>query len=352
MYYRFRDESLRKSDYLIGEAQRYFRDFTGQPYISNAIIPSTIDSLGIPQSQTKIVFSSRHEAMYLYFARLVKPIWKHFVFKKETLVPGGKEKVVATLMHEDIFSLRNKLSSLAGFLKKYFSLHSVSLRQISNLLSSRFSGFSQTSRTDYSFNAGAYGNPTVVDPNALNQEHSSVQNLMSMLHQVIEALSFVKLLMDGRVSEIVSSIKSEEKDKMVSLTYETLITSEQGRAYAKTLITAYVNKKIGESQDIEELTQLLRHNCPSFYTPEDVIMHKATELLERTLKYTGPEASPALHEALRLFKMVANLFTKDQLSDVMNKLVDLRFHVGAADLALAVAAHNVDNSYVREPLLL
>jgi nuclear pore complex protein Nup155 len=158
----------------------------------------------------------------------------------------------------------------------------------------------------------------------------------------VEALNFVQVLVDRGLSEVVSSLPRHDKDSLVTLTYEGLVTQPLGRDLVRNLITCMINRDIREHREVDHIAQELRRRCPSFFSADELLLHKAKESLERARRLPpGDEQETELQFSLVNFKKVVRIIDLETLASMMEKYMDphLRRHPAAADLALACAAH-------------
>lgn len=81
-------------------------------------------------------------------------------------------------------------------------------------------------------------------------EHSSLNALRLLLVQSVEAISFVLLLIDYQLSDIVAMCDPDTQSKLLSLTFRDLLTKKQGREIARSLISAVINQQIGRQMSV------------------------------------------------------------------------------------------------------
>jgi len=100
---------------------------------------------------------------------------------------------------------------------------------------------------------------------AWDQEELSLHGLQALLKQAIEAISFILLLNDYKMSEIIvryvipPSVKTGLTDRRCdqntqatinSLTFQSLFTSVDGRDVARRLVTALIEMQIGQEMGV------------------------------------------------------------------------------------------------------
>lgn len=88
------------------------------------------------------------------------------------------------------------------------------------------------------------GRSSQTDP-AYLAEQNSIASLRVLLVQSVEAISFILLLIDYRISNIIASCSPELQSTFLSLTYQELLTSKKGRDTARGLVSVIINQQIG-----------------------------------------------------------------------------------------------------------
>lgn len=77
-------------------------------------------------------------------------------------------------------------------------------------------------------------------------EQASVQQLRGLLGRTIEAISFVLLLIDYRISGLIDQCDKDAQDLIASLTYEDLIATDRGLSVSRALVNVIINSQIGQ----------------------------------------------------------------------------------------------------------
>ena len=156
---------------------------------------------------------------------------------------------------------------------------------------------------------------------------------------MIEGISFVLVLFDERIAEVVISLSGETRQQVRTLTYEGLFSTPRGRYLAKELVKAIVNRNIANGSNVEVVAEALRRRCGSFCSADDVKIFKAQELLKRASE-AGSESEfgrNLLNEGLNLFKQVASNLPMQQLQWAVQQFIAMQFYAGAIQLSLNVA---------------
>lgn len=85
-----------------------------------------------------------------------------------------------------------------------------------------------------------------VEHDAWKAETTSVSHLQALLGRTVEAISFVLLLIDYHLGDLVTQCDRETQVILSTLTFEDLITSENGLRVSRTLVNVIINSQIGQ----------------------------------------------------------------------------------------------------------
>ncbi|KAH8915057.1 nucleoporin-domain-containing protein [Atractiella rhizophila] len=264
-------------------------------------------SQGSLSSDGKVAFSGRHEALAICLARLLRPIWK----EKVVVQTAQNLPVTSAVPEKTLIMVQRDLSALQSFVERDWQLF--------------------TAIVDQRRHAGQER-----DSNAAEQQ--SLNTLRLLLTQAVEAIAFTLLLIDYQLPNIVAGCTEAIRTGLMSLTYQTLLTTESGREIARSLVNVIINQQIGQQQSIDAISDILQHRCGSFCSAEDVLLYKALESLRRASTLHVPsERNSTLHEALRLLLKATKHLSHEKLLEICNHFNSLHFPSGAIDLALACA---------------
>lgn len=290
-------------------ARRAFIEYGGKP---------TINQNSIAEQNTPAIDSvrpsPRHGGIALYLSRLIRSTW-NVPIAKEVRTPQ-EYKILPAVPIEKLKSVQEDLSALQRFF--------------------------QTNKT---FIKGLSGPDTLSRPGttqeevALQGEHRSLHSLVKFVSDTIEGISFVLVLFDERVEEIVPLLPEPSRPQILQLTFEQLFSTKKGFDLAKELVKAIVNRNIAKGSNVETVAEALRRRCGSFCSAQDVVIFKAQEQLKRASE-AGANAEykrNLLNESLNLFQQVAEKLPRDYLESAVKQFTDLQFYAGAIQLVLSVA---------------
>ncbi|MCJ1313885.1 hypothetical protein MMC25_007565 [Agyrium rufum] len=297
---------------ILEHARNAFIEYGGKPHLNeNAVVDQSVPVIDTVRP------SPRHEGLALYISRLVRSIWKNRISINGTILTAtGFPTILPTVPLEKLRDIQKDLVQLQDFLAQNKTFIEGltgpdALRQVS----------------------------TKQEEIALQAEHRALHSLVLLLGNMIEGVSFVLVLFEERLEEILMALSPETRIQVKELTFEDLFGSMEGKRLAKELVKAIVNRNITNGSNVDTVAEALRRKCGSFCSAEDVILFKAQEQVKRAagLEPSSEFARNLLNESLRLFKQVTTHISMDQLQWAVNQYIPLQFFAGAIQLALDVA---------------
>ncbi|GAA5938722.1 uncharacterized protein JCM15063_004847 [Sporobolomyces koalae] len=280
--------------------------------------PISIDRGGYgaaPSSQAaadnKVIFSGRHEGLALYFARVIRPIWKMKITRPApSAADPGRQ--TSYLPDSVLSSVQHDLMSLRTFIEQEHNLFTH--------LPDSAARMSQDSSSPF------------------QAEQKSLNALRLLLIQSVEAISFILLLIDYQLPEIVSACSPELQKTLSELTYSELLTTKTGRDVARGLVSSVINQQIGRHLSVDAISETLQQRCGSFCSADDVLLYKAIEAMRRAKDTPDSnERTESLRESLRLFTKAARHLSMDRLKEICSEYTSMRYPLGVIDLSLACA---------------
>ena len=305
----FRATNMKDPD-VLEYARKAFIDFGGKPQFNeNSVLDQSMPAIDMVKP------SPRHEGLVLYVTRIVRSIWKAPIVR-ELLSPSGGLLVSLHVPATKLRTVQQQLSVLRDFLEQNRSF-------IEGLAGPEALGRMNTRQEETSLQA----------------EHRALNSVVTLIDNMIEGVSFVLVLSDERMDDIVLSLSQDSRQRLQNLTYEALFSTAGGRGLAKELVKAIVNRNIANGSNVETVAEALRRRCGSFCSPEDVKIFKAQELVRRASE-AGSDSEfgrNVLNESLQLFKQVSRVITKEQLRWAVQQYQAMQFFAGAIQLTLEVA---------------
>ncbi|KAK4699441.1 hypothetical protein P7C70_g6820, partial [Phenoliferia sp. Uapishka_3] len=248
-------------------------------------------------------FSGRHEALVTCFARCIRPIWNAKITRTVSS-PGSPPREESNVSREILSSVGNDLKRLRTF-------------------------FEQSQGIFHVPNGGA-------QEAAYAAERESIASVQRLLVLADEAVSFILLLVDHNIESIISTCPPTVLASLQTLTYQSLINMPTGRAVATVLVRALIDQQIKRQLSIDAISDNLQRKCGSFCSPEDVLLYKAIQAMDRArTPIDEAERDGCLAESLRLFTMAAKFLTTESLTKYCREYNEMQFPNGAIELALA-----------------
>lgn len=281
-------------------ARKVFTRYGGRPKAGDDIVAENLNAIDAVDP------SPRHTSIALYISRQLRSIWTKQIVKVGT-APTGPTATVAVPASK-LHSIQHALSSLKEFFKANKSF-------ISGL-----SGPEALSRVS-----------TKSEEIALQAEHRALHSLVQLVSHTIEGISFVLVLVDERLDEIVATLPAESKQKFLNLTFAELFSTGNGHDIAKELVKGVVSCNIARGSNVETVAQALRRRCGSFCSPEDVVIFRAQEQLKRATE-AGANTELGrnlLNESLGLFMQVADSLPMDYLVAAVDSYIGNQFFAGS-----------------------
>lgn len=295
---------------LVDAARKVFVTQGGKPVLNeNNIVDRTTPTVD------NVSPSPRYYGMTRYISRLLRSVWSAPIVV-EAPNPAGGLLATPSLPLEKIREVQRNLSDLQEFLNKNKNF-------IDGLAGPEALGRVGSKQEEL----------------ALQGEHRALNSLVKLIDDVIEGISFVLVLFDNKVDEILLSLPDQTRQAVRQLTFESLFTSDNGKELAKELVKAIVQRNIAAGSNVETVAESLRRKCGSFCSSDDVIVFKAQELLKRA-EEVGKDSEAGrrqLNESLRLFERVAGSLRMEVLRSAVQKYVALEFWAGSLELVLEVA---------------
>ncbi|KAF5385502.1 hypothetical protein D9757_005350 [Collybiopsis confluens] len=301
---------------LAATAKQAFYDFGEKPIWSERMV------YGKTENQGTAIFSGRREGLALYLARLVRPIWK------TRLVVAGLQPAVK---EDRLTIIQRNLSRLKDLLDKNPHLF-------------------HSSPGDSAVSRG-----TAVEQEAWKAEQASIAQLLSLLTRTVEALSFVLLLSDYQFGEIMAKCDAEIQKLISLLTFEDLITTQNGLTVSRAIVNVIIDQQIGQQISVDTISEILQNRCGSFCSTDDVMLYKAKENIRKAVETSHTSDKQTwLSESLRcavwpiqrrhpndlvprLYIKGARILDLEKLREICGDFQLLSYAKGAVELPLVCA---------------
>ena len=223
-------------------------------------------------------YSDKHDGVYLYFTRIIRPIWFLNAVKTEQFVENNelKEKFTSLLIPNEIYLYVSKLNEVKNFLKEkvQFSIND----DPSNIsIDKRYS----------------------ITNDAHAKERNSLYNLMNLIKHCIEVLGLWKMLCDHQFEIITSMLPIEKQTQLKTMTFRDLFVF--GNEMTSMLASSLVRRCIEDNITTDIISKRLQDVCPSIYKQENALHAKAHEIVMKSKTISNHvERNELLKKALDL----------------------------------------------------
>ncbi|XP_029032284.1 nuclear pore complex protein Nup154 [Osmia bicornis bicornis] len=257
-------------------------------------------------------FSAKHNGLYLYVGRILRPIWNMRCIKQEII--NNKTQISSTITTRQVSWILGLLQALRSFLNKntHITKQHSTTRNIPD-------GFETTI-------ASHYQEPIV-------EERNSLAALKIFITHACEVLELWKILCENNLNNIVNCLSKDQINQFSTATFRDLILI--GHEISSLLIIHLIDSYLGDNASVDIVSQRLREVCPNLYRSEDAVCSKANEIILKAKSCTNPEEKECyLQSALKLCKEVA---PRLNLSAVCQQFVACQFYSGVLELCLCCA---------------
>lgn len=280
-------------------ARRVFIEFGGKAHLTES---ATVEGLSVENVRP----SARHDGIAMYVARLVRSIWNSPVI---TEAPGPAGPILASAQPvPKLQDIQRALLQLQEFLESNKSF-------IDGLAGPEALGRVSSRQEEVE----------------LQGENRALTSLLQMVNNIVEGISFVLVLFEERLEDILALLPNPESQaKVRRLTFQGLFSVKEGKELARELVKAIVNRNIAKGSNVETVAEALRRKCGSFCSSDDVVIFKAQENLKKAadLGANADRGRILLNDSLRLFEQVAKSLSFENLATTVNKYIELEFYAG------------------------
>lgn len=261
----------------------------------------------VPEMQ----FSSKHNALYLYLSRLVRPVWLRIV-------------VTNSSNRDDPFRSSVTSDELGWIMAQLLDFKTFFERQAPLLVNpgSEAQQMHQQSQQPLQ--------------DAFLRERQSLLFLQHLLNHTIQVLGLWRVVCDHQCDSVIKLLSIDEQNLVRGIYFRDLVLSVTGRELCARLIQAIINLYLGDNARTDAISNRLRDSCPSLYNNDDAIASKAQEILIAAKRQSvSREREKMISDAVALCKDVA---AKLNLDVLVGHLVAVHAYVAVVEICLAAAA--------------
>ncbi|XP_023215500.1 nuclear pore complex protein Nup155-like [Centruroides sculpturatus] len=301
---------------------------------------STLQTSAMPVTGPEIVYSGKHNGLFLYFSRILRPIWNVNIVSN---VPSKNEQnevgefLASNVNSTDISIYLEKLKALRDFVQdnSQFSVNmgASNINPIQNLPQRVLNYIRPDCFNPSEANQMQQQLQKKSQAEAEIQERASLVNLHQLIHYTCEVLGLWKVLCDHQFHVISNLLTPELKTQIKSMIFRDLIIS--GKEVTTALVNALINLYLDDNATTDAISNRLREVCPSIYRNEDALFSKAHEkLLSAKTIQNNQERENILKESLQLCKQISSQLN---LRAVCVLFQAVHYYDGIVDLCLSAA---------------
>lgn len=275
----------------------------------------------VQQAEPTTEFSHRHNGVFLYFTRIVRPVWSHNVVSVKMVSvadKGPQELLQSSLPINELSFYIEKLSSLKNFL---------------------------STKIPYTTNESQSRTPPNRDLNTTStaqlQERASMNNLIQLINSCLEVFGLWQILQSHEFHSITQNIPPELVMQLKNLTFKDVIVG--GGEVCARMASALVHKFIADNATTDAISRRLNEACPSIFKQENALHAKAHEMLVKARSMTKfEEKNRCVEEAAQLLKRVGS---RINLPEACGLLQAVHSYSNLVDLCISTAIQRDPQNY-------
>lgn len=265
----------------------------------------------------ELSFSPLHNALYLYLARILRPVWAVQLLKEGPPADGVNKTMTSSLSSDECSYLARQVEMLARFMNASPGNN--------NTLAAHQVGLS----------IGLHNNNTSGGGQAPggSEEAASVASLCSLLQHSLQLLRLWTLLTHHNLPAVFAALQKPVQEQLQAMTLRDLVLG--GREVCRNLIMTLLDRYHGDNASVSAISAQLREVCPDLYRAEDAQLSRASQLILEAKAASDPVKREAgFREAVALCKGVGGGVN---VSGVGAQLASGGCYGGLVDLVLSVA---------------
>lgn len=296
-------------------AQDLFVKLAGEPTYQ----PAMPDMRGgaLP-AEPQLIFSSAHEAFFLFFSRVVRPLWR-----RPFLRVASKADIYVRLPREVLAMVETLLLSLKEFFDSFPHLHRPSAqplqgRSLNHLPADGMRRYEDRQLMDI----------------AMQQQQLSLSALYSLTLRNLQALFFLDLLHEYKLPRLMCNFRQDKVRRLSEMTFRDLVLHRECEVFVHDIVRRIVS--VDQTGSVDTLCDMLHDKCWTFFTQADLHDYKAYDLLEKakSIKSDPERREQLMHQALNTYMDIA---AHIDIAAICREFWHLGFYTGAIKLALAAA---------------
>ncbi|KAF7639309.1 Nucleoporin_N domain-containing protein [Meloidogyne graminicola] len=262
----------------------------------------------------RVINSPRHEALFIYFSRIVKGIWRRNLCSVKQI-----NEVISQLSKNELEEVGYYLNSLQQSIDEYSLISPQQTRHFPNR------NLQQQRRTSSE------------ESSVLDQERQSLQKLKILIGVTCEVIALWSVLLEHELRVIFVALAPDVQKCLINWSLDDLVRNRN--EVCPDLISALIRHYIGDDASTAAISERLRSLCPTLFTVDDASVVKATENIYRAKTSTQPRLE-TIKEAVIQFKKSIQKLNLIQTCDL---LLQVLYFDGIVDLSLMRARREDPN---------
>uniref|UniRef100_A0A2C9M6L4 Nucleoporin Nup133/Nup155-like N-terminal domain-containing protein n=1 Tax=Biomphalaria glabrata TaxID=6526 RepID=A0A2C9M6L4_BIOGL len=282
---------------------------------------SQLSLTGTPSPTQEVIFSGKHNAIYIYLARILRPFWEMpacvpFI---STQKHGSVTYWTSNFSLDDLsvaLELVRDLSDFVDFNAKFEHDSQVDILTVGRSL--RYDGgLDEHTRKR-------------LQADVQRMEKVSLQHVQELLHRLEEVLGLWRVLVEHQFHLLVPTLSDDMQSQLRNISFKTLVIN--GKDLCNTLINCLISRYLDDNATIDAISDKLRQVCPTLYSSDDATCSKANELLQAAkVNQNQQEKYQQLQQALHLLKSVNQPLN---LGAICPQLAEMRYYLGIVEIGL------------------
>ncbi|XP_060525435.1 nuclear pore complex protein Nup155 isoform X2 [Cylas formicarius] len=306
--------------------QQTFQSPQSPSYQSHSLQSQNFSQTMSPQATfdptSTVNFSAKHNGLYLYLCRILRPIWNRRCADK-VHIDGKTISNQSTITSAECMQILANLSALHNFLNLNTQLSNPGMPQQSTSMN-----VTRIKSTEH---------------DAQLEERQSLDAVKTFVCHCCQILGLWRILCDHQFHSLVGALPENHQQILQSITFKELFLYRQD--ICSVLISTLVNSYLGDNASVDSISNRLMEVCPHLYKPEDAAYSKASELLKSTRTVQNvDEKEEMVLSALQLCK---NIVPNINLPEVYKQFTALKAYKAVVELC-AHFAKKIDPDKVAE----
>jgi nuclear pore complex protein Nup155 len=318
-------------------------------FLSPVNAPQQYYEMGGPSLTPEIKYSHFHNGLYIYFARLIRPMWAAPIVDCKTCAKdedGFKANDIRIIGTKFSYSDINQVHTALLALKDFFTRHKHLFKIPSNVSTETKQNIMKRLYGDKSSNIRGITD-LKHEYEAQRMQQVSLGALYILVDRSIQVLIFLSVLAKYKqLEKLPASCPQEHITTICRKLFKDFVVEPDAVEIMKGLMKLII---AANSQDklMEQIIETLSTQCPDYFGEYDLRDMKAYDNLVRAGSYgsKSTEGEQLIEQALNIYREIADKIPN--IAAVTAKFVSLNAQDKAVELALS-AAEKIDEDNLAE----